>query len=151
MTAKKTSNREMFTKTRRAWKDGSKVEINFTSVNGKASNDYTVTLWLDGEHIDTCDCKGFLRYGHCCHVDHYRLVEGLCGDKARAMAALVSRINTKFGKVVIRVGVPDAQPAPAPVRLTEVLNGNRFSVPAPKEAPKPASVSSDWLLGRRSA
>lgn len=120
MASKKTA-REMYIRTRRAWKDGSKIEIEFTSVNGK-SHDYTVTLWNDGEHTDTCTCPAF-PYGRCPHLKHFTMVEQLRTGmttvaptpviRELVIEAVVAQLNSKLGHPIITIG---ASTVPVPVK-----------------------------------
>jgi len=132
---KKHETREMFVKTRREWRDGSKVEIEFTSVKKIGDlvtgiSQHMVTLYTDGRP-DACTCSGFSRWSHCCHIDHFRLVEDLrrrivvvAEQPVQSIRTVVALLNLKFGKAVISIGVPVEQPKATPV--VEV-----FPVPAP--------------------
>lgn len=132
--------REMFVRTRRAWKDGSKIEIDFTSVTEKRSENYTVTLYNDGEHIDTCTCTGFSYRSHCCHLDHFRMVEQLRTamttpaasrvspltavlveaqqiaqrQQVTQIEAVIAQLTSKMGKQVVTMGVPATPLQPVP-------------------------------------
>lgn len=118
MTAtKSTTTRELFVRTRRAWKDGSRIEIDFTSVrtNDKGEvtiSNYSVTLWVDDRNDDTCTCMGFSRWGHCCHLEHFVVVEDVrrqivvAEQSAPSIQTVVALINLTTGKQVVKIGVP---------------------------------------------
>lgn len=132
MARSKKVQREMFVRTRRAWKDGSKIEIEFTSVkkDGEETtiSNHQVTLWFDGEHKDSCTCQGFGRWGHCCHVKHFVIVEQLRAGmtipapevvpvlKSVMIEAIVMQLNRTMGKQVVTLGVPVAPPAQLPTK-----------------------------------
>ena len=145
--------REMYVTCRRAWKDGSKIEIDFVSVNGTTSETYTVTIWLKAHtHSDICTCEGFNRRAHCAHIDHFRLVEKLryavtsqevipAPTKAVLVEAIVFAINKKIGKPVVKIGCDDWMLENSKIRerifladpLVEVMLSQFEEKPAEKE------------------
>jgi hypothetical protein len=167
--------REMYIKTRRAFREIADktspvvcVQIDFTSVktdNGEVSiSNHTVTLWVDGRASDTCSCQGFSTHKHCCHVDHFRLVEMLrvgmtiaatapaADNKEQAIEALVASINAKAGETVIGYATTAkaAEAASDAVleKTTSTLVGNRYraDIPPRRSGPSPIVVDPSWLL-----
>lgn len=127
--------REFYVRTRREWKDGSKVEIEFTSevkVDGKLDHvsNYMVTLHHE-DCGDRCTCMGFGSSerahpgsGTCCHIEHFRLVEGytvaihatcrrllVAEQPVQSLESVVAILNLVEGKGTISVGA-SAIPVP---------------------------------------
>lgn len=151
MTATKT--RQMYVKTRRAFRAEAcksspvvAIQIDFTSEKTTAKGEmeisnHTVTLFTDGRP-DRCTCQGFARWGHCCHIDHFRVVEGLrrqivvAEQPVQSVESVVALLNLIAGKAVVRIGVP----APAPVVVPVVIAPAAKAV-LPATKPKRADLA----------
>jgi len=150
------------------------------SVNGEVEriSNYSVTLWISGEQHHTCTCMGYSRWKkNCCHITFFLEVEEIrvtiANESSVAVAApvlsidaLIAMINSKAGKVVIQCGPAvdgkawldelDDEAKHRDWVAEEIkassLVGNRFALPVPAAAlKKTVKVSSEWLLGQRSA
>lgn len=133
---KQQESREMFVRTRRQWKDGSKIEIEFTSkvsVNGKVDHisNHTVTLRTGN---DTCSCMGYASserkyaleeepgHGTCCHIEYFRGVENMrrrlvvAEQSVQRIESVVALLNLTTGKQVVMIGASSLK---VPVKFIE--------------------------------
>jgi len=145
-------DRQIFIKTRAAWKDGSRIMFAFTSVKGDVKENYIATIGLAPGESDDCSCDGFFYRGHCSHLDHLKLVETLryaltsqevipAPTKAVLIEAVVFSINKKIGKPLIVRGCDDWMLANSRIReeifladtIVEVMLSQLEEKPAEKE------------------